>query len=258
MHVEDHPVEYGAFEGVIPKGEYGGGTVMLWDRGTWTRGDAHEGYREGKLKFELHGEKLRGGWMLVRTGRPANGEKNQRQWLLFKERDDEARPGEGSAVTEELTQSVSTGRTLEEIAADQDWVWNTKPRNGEVPPANHRKTKRAPARKRSAPSLGELHEYDAKQKQLAGVRLTSADKVLYPEENITKLDLAHYYEAVAGWMLPHLKDRPLVPCTLPGREGEGVFLSETPETGNARRPSADPVLDEGKTEQYVGWTTWPD
>src|SRR5712672_3259489 len=61
MQVEDHPVEYGAFEGIIPKGEYGGGTVMLWDRGHWDPlGDPHEGYRTGKLKFELHGEKLRG------------------------------------------------------------------------------------------------------------------------------------------------------------------------------------------------------
>src|SRR6187200_2530500 len=67
MHVEDHPVEYGSFEGIIPQGEYGGGTVMLWDRGDWEPvGNPHEGYREGKLKFELHGEKLRGRWMLVR------------------------------------------------------------------------------------------------------------------------------------------------------------------------------------------------
>src|SRR5438874_7680242 len=69
MQVEDHPVEYGAFEGVIPEGEYGGGTVMLWDRGTWEPvGNAHEGYRSGKIKFLLHGKKLRGGWTLVRTG----------------------------------------------------------------------------------------------------------------------------------------------------------------------------------------------
>src|SRR6478752_5791069 len=73
MHVEDHPVEYGSFEGIIPQGEYGGGTVMLWDRGTWEPiGDARDGYRKGRLKFTLHGEKLRGGWMLVRTSRTAS------------------------------------------------------------------------------------------------------------------------------------------------------------------------------------------
>src|SRR5436190_10199327 len=66
MQVEDHPLEYGGFEGVIPQGQYGGGTVMLWDRGSWVPlGDPHEGYKEGRLKFQLHGEKLRGGWMLI-------------------------------------------------------------------------------------------------------------------------------------------------------------------------------------------------
>src|SRR3954464_3085537 len=70
VHVEDHPVDYGGFEGIIPKGQYGGGTVLLWDRGTWApqagEGDPVEGYRKGKLKFELDGEKLKGGWTLVR------------------------------------------------------------------------------------------------------------------------------------------------------------------------------------------------
>ena len=70
MHVEDHPVKYGEFEGIIPEGEYGGGTVMLWDRGTWEPvGDPHEGYRTGKLKFRLHGEKLQGGMDAREDGR---------------------------------------------------------------------------------------------------------------------------------------------------------------------------------------------
>src|ERR1043165_4325055 len=73
--VEDHPVEYGRFEGMIPEGEYGGGTVLLWDRGTWEPiGDPHEGYRQGKLKFTLHGEKLHGGWVLVRRPSRAHAE----------------------------------------------------------------------------------------------------------------------------------------------------------------------------------------
>ena len=92
VEVEDHPLDYGSFEGTIPKGQYGSGTVMLWDRGTWEPiGDAGESYREGKLKFRLHGEKLSGGWMLVRTRRPAS----KPQWLLFKERDEYARPAAG-------------------------------------------------------------------------------------------------------------------------------------------------------------------
>ena len=87
MQVEDHPVEYGGFEGIIPKGEYGGGTVMLWDRGTWNpMGDAKTGLQEGRLKFQLHGEKLRGGSMLVRR-RAGAGRTDERHWFLFKERD---------------------------------------------------------------------------------------------------------------------------------------------------------------------------
>src|SRR6266511_5990691 len=86
MQVEDHPVEYGSFEGIIPQGEYGGGTVMLWDRGHWEpRGNPHEDYRSGRLKFTLHGEKLRGGWMLIRKSSPAQYGTGKREWLLFKE-----------------------------------------------------------------------------------------------------------------------------------------------------------------------------
>ena len=90
MHVEDHPIEYGDFEGVIPPKQYGSGTVLLWDRGTWEpQGDPEAGYRQGKLKFVLHGEKLRGGYMLVKShGGKYDGEKS---WLLIKENDEYAR-----------------------------------------------------------------------------------------------------------------------------------------------------------------------
>jgi bifunctional non-homologous end joining protein LigD len=116
MHVEDHPVEYGKFEGIIPQGQYGGGTVMLWDRGEWEAiGDAAKGYRDGRLKFQLHGEKLHGAWMLVRTGGKSSA-KEERRWLLFKERDDEAKSTDEVDVLEERPLSVSTGRSLEEIA----------------------------------------------------------------------------------------------------------------------------------------------
>ena len=115
VHVEDHPVEYGDFEGTIPKGEYGGGTVMLWDTGTWEPvGDPHRGLEKGELKFRLSGERLHGGWVLVHT-RGAGGEE-ENQWLLIKERDDEARPGEPDPWGAD-DRSVATGRTMEEIAA---------------------------------------------------------------------------------------------------------------------------------------------
>ncbi len=100
VHVEDHPLEYGDFEGTIPAGEYGAGEVVLWDRGHWTPvGDAAAGYRRGTLKFMLHGEKLRGGWTLARMGGRAG--EGGRNWLLLKERDVEARPStEGDIVLE--------------------------------------------------------------------------------------------------------------------------------------------------------------
>ncbi|HEY7768806.1 DNA polymerase ligase N-terminal domain-containing protein, partial [Longimicrobium sp.] len=126
VHVEDHPIEYGVFEGIIPKKEYGGGTVMLWDRGHWTPDeDPHKGYRKGHIRFHLHGERLSGGWHLVRSRRPQeDGQKEQ--WLLFKDDDDVARPESAGVITQEIVTSVATGRTMDEIAADADARWDSK------------------------------------------------------------------------------------------------------------------------------------
>ncbi len=125
VHVEDHPLEYGGFEGIIPKGQYGGGTVLLWDRGTWMPdGDPVAAYKKGHLKFTLDGEKLHGGWHLVRMSGRQAGE-NKENWLLFKEDDEFAVPGSGEAVVEEYAQSVETGLTIEEVAADPERVWQS-------------------------------------------------------------------------------------------------------------------------------------
>ena len=108
VHVEDHPLSYASFEGVIPKGQYGAGTVIVWDRGTWEPvGDPQAGYKAGKLKFDMHGEKLRGRWNLVRM----HGREGERQepWLLIKENDEEARPAAEYDVVEELPDSVLKG-----------------------------------------------------------------------------------------------------------------------------------------------------
>ncbi len=115
VQVEDHPLEYATFEGTIPKGEYGGGTVMVWDRGTWsTTEDIDSALKRGKLTFELHGEKLGGAWALVRMhGRDSEN------WLLIKKQDDFARPASGHALLEDQPGSVATGRTLSEIADHQ-------------------------------------------------------------------------------------------------------------------------------------------
>jgi bifunctional non-homologous end joining protein LigD len=112
--VEDHPVEYAEFEGVIPEGEYGGGTVMVWDRGTWTPEvpDVNAAIARGDLKFTLHGEKLKGSWVLVRTkGFPPGA--GERSWLLIKHRD--AGAGADDVVVAR-PRSVLTDRTLAEIA----------------------------------------------------------------------------------------------------------------------------------------------
>jgi bifunctional non-homologous end joining protein LigD len=115
VHVEDHPLDYGEFEGTIPKGQYGGGTVMLWDRGRWIpEGDSLAGYKKGHLTFTLEGEKLKGRWHLVRM-RPRAGDKHE-NWLLIKAEDAEARGAADPDILEQDTLSVATRRSLEEIA----------------------------------------------------------------------------------------------------------------------------------------------
>lgn len=120
VHVENHPLEYAGFEGTIPAGEYGGGTVMLWDRGTWEPvGDARRGMAEGKLKFRLHGKHLKGGWALVRMGGRARAASRD-NWLLIKERDEYAEPGKGDAMINSIQKSVASGRTMEQIARSRE------------------------------------------------------------------------------------------------------------------------------------------
>lgn len=128
MEVEDHPIEYNTFEGTIPKGQYGGGTVMLWDRGIYTYGDTdlapvaglRRGYAKGDLKFVLLGNRLKGSFVLVRTKR---GDRGKNEWLLIKHRDEYAEPD--SDVTGKYLTSVDTDRTMEEIAADSTRSWNS-------------------------------------------------------------------------------------------------------------------------------------
>ena len=117
VEVEDHPLDYGEFEGTIPEGHYGGGTVMLWDQGYWTpEGDKppEKALADGELKFTLEGGRLHGGWVLVRM-KPRPREK-QTNWLLIKHRDDYAADGHGDLLLEEETSSIASGRSMEEIA----------------------------------------------------------------------------------------------------------------------------------------------
>jgi bifunctional non-homologous end joining protein LigD len=117
MEVEDHPIEYNKFEGTIPKGQYGGGTVMIWDRGVYEpeSGDGEQalrdGYERGDLKFVMHGTRMLGSWVLVRTRRDPRG---RAQWLLIKHRDDFAK--DGFDIVADANTSIVSGRTMDEIA----------------------------------------------------------------------------------------------------------------------------------------------
>lgn len=160
VEVEDHPIEYGTFEGTIPEGQYGGGTVQLWDNGHWAPQDAtpEDDLKKGHLKFVMLGERMKGKWALIRMrdDKAKFGKKVRHNWLLIKEIDEYAKRGAaGDALTKDVT-SVKTGRTLDEIAAKSKKVWNS---NRSVkdnvaalkkkPAKNKTAKKRAPARKKS-------------------------------------------------------------------------------------------------------------
>ena len=157
VEVEDHPLDYGSFEGTIPQGQYGGGTVQLWDQGTWTpQSDDPEGdLKKGHLKFQLEGERLHGGWALIRMrDDPAKrGRSSRHNWLLIKEKDEAALPGEPDALLAEDT-SVTTGRTLEEIAASKKsrvWHSNRDGGNGGEVKSARGASKTAAVKKKNSP-----------------------------------------------------------------------------------------------------------
>ncbi len=140
IQVEDHPLDYARFEGVIPDGQYGAGKVIVWDAGEWKLIEANgAGFERGNLKFELHGEKLRGKWALVRLG-----DAEKRQWLLIKERDSFARSERESVVTNQLPLSILTGRDVNEVTSPHSLIAASK--------STSKRPKSSPA-KRSDPGL---------------------------------------------------------------------------------------------------------
>lgn len=192
VRTEDHPLDYAEFEGVIPKGEYGGGTVIVWDRGRWTPvGDPRQGLQRGRLTFALEGEKLRGLWHLVKTG----GEDNS--WLLIKSSKDDAAEREEEGITDRAPSSVLSRRTLEEVGEAPERVWHSKSGDGH--------------------EAGEWRP---------PVRLTNPNKVLWPEARVTKFALARYYADIAELMLPHLSDRPLTLVRCPEGQAKGCFYQK--------------------------------
>ncbi len=169
VQVEDHPIEYGDFEGTIPKGQYGGGTVMVWDTGTWEPlGDFDRGLTDGHLKFELHGKKMEGGWALVRMHGRAGGS-DKANWLLIKEKDPFARESSDTPITDEAPDSAASGRTMEQIASSNGRVWNSNRDNMQSP--TKATAKKQPAKVAAAPT---------KTRAKPGVDLSSIPRERFP------------------------------------------------------------------------------
>ena len=224
VHVEDHPLEYLDFEGVIPAGQYGGGDVIVWDWGTWEphgTGDAAAAVAAGELHADVHGHKLRGRLVLVRRGRDRSG---QDQWLLVHKRDQYAVEGWDPA---DYPRSVLSGRTNDEVKADPRRVWrpDLPPARASVPVDGTVEAGR--------PSDGELEALDGLGsggtwavfgRQL---RLTNLDKVLFPAADgqppVTKREFIRYAACIASVVLPYLTGRALNMHRFPGGAATSGF-----------------------------------
>ena len=230
VEVEDHPLDYGDFEGTIPKGQYGGGTVMLWDRGYWSPiGDkpAPQALEDGELKFNIAGDRMKGSWVLVRMQRDRTGGRRT-NWLLIKHRDAWAKPDDDDKLLAG-NRSVASGRTMQQIAdgkgdvgpspfmlsrrkaAPPDAIWNSRPK-GEVPD----RPEASPLKRASAkpPSIEKAGAGVPDKERVLGLKISNPDKVLWPAgsgDAVTKRQLVDYLADVGEWMIPHLRGRP---CSL--------------------------------------------
>jgi len=218
VHVEDHPLDYADFEGTIPEGQYGGGTVLVWDRGTWIpEGDPHEGYDNGRLTFRLDGEKLQGTWHLVRMARRPR--ERQESWLLIKADDAYARSEEDPDVLEESPLSVKSGRSLDEIAP-------RRAKGAAKQKGASKKTAPSSAKKSEPRPKGGVTASAAKTSdvEIAGISLTHPERVLWEDQGLTKQGLAEFYAGIADWLLPHLVNRPLTLTRCPSGAQKKCFV----------------------------------
>jgi bifunctional non-homologous end joining protein LigD len=255
FHVEDHPVEYIDFEGVIPAGAYGGGDVIVWDTGTWDplkAGDPPDPLRaiaEGELHVEMHGEKLRGRFVLVRTSKDRS---SKEEWLLLHKHDDDA---VDDWDAEDHPYSVLTGRTNDDVKADPDRLWRS-----DVPAARASlwlKTGDGPNAEELAEldALGDSGTWTVFGREL---RVTNLDKVLFEarpgDDPVTKRELLRYSARIAPTVLPYLTRRALNMHRYPGgTQGKGFWHKELPKHAPDWLPRWDnPEAKAGETKTYLG------
>ena len=253
VHVEDHPIEYIDFEGVIPAGEYGGGDVIVWDTGTWEPHETDDpvaSVSAGELHADVFGEKLKGRLILVRSGR--RGEDSD-QWLLLHKHDEFAVDGWDA---EDHPRSVLSGRTNDEVKADPDRMWRS-----DLPPAEA--SIELHPRPIPGPTDDELSALDdfgeAGKWQVFGreLRLTNLDKELFParesESAITKREFIRYSAQIAPAIMPYLAGRPLNMNRFPGGAGRsGFWNKQLPDHAPEWLPRwHNPEAERGKTTTYL-------
>ncbi|HWA66487.1 MAG TPA: DNA polymerase ligase N-terminal domain-containing protein, partial [Mycobacteriales bacterium] len=253
FHVEDHPLEYVDFEGVIPAGQYGGGDVIVWDTGTWTphgTDDPASAIAAGELHFDLTGEKLRGRFVLVRTKTSSSGKE---EWLLLHKHDDFAVDGWDP---EQHGRSVLSGRTNEQVKADPERLWRS-----DLPAADAAIT--LGSRRFDPPSdddLAALDDLGANGTWAVfgrELRVTNLDKVLFParkgEAAVTKRDLLRYAAQIAPTVSPYLQRRALNMHRYPsGAQAKGFWHKELPRHAPDWLPRWDnPDADRGETRTYL-------
>jgi bifunctional non-homologous end joining protein LigD len=256
FHVEDHPIEYIDFEGVIPAGEYGGGDVIVWDAGTWdhhTTGkmkDPRRAVAQGEIHVDLRGEKLQGRFVLVRTSTEDSGKED---WLLLHKHDEYA---EKAWDAEDHPRSVLSGRTNDEVQADPDRMWQSG-----VPAA-----RASIALKSSAveavtgddlarlDDLGSSGTWEVFGREL---QVTNLDKALFParkgEHPVTKGDLLRYAAEIAPNVLPYLTRRALNLHRFPnGAQAKGFWQKAMPQHAPEWLPRWDnPEAGKGETRTYL-------
>ncbi|HEX4017931.1 MAG TPA: DNA polymerase ligase N-terminal domain-containing protein [Frankiaceae bacterium] len=253
FHVEDHPLEYYDFEGVIPAGEYGGGDVIVWDAGRWQpheTADPARAVADGELHVDLDGEKLHGRFVLVRTRTNSSGKE---EWLMLHKHDDYAVKGWDA---EDFPKSVFSQRTNDEVKADPDRLWRS-----ELPAARAavllRPERTEPASEdelAALDALGEAGRWSVFGREL---RVTNLDKVLFPgrkrEAPVTKRDLLRYAAQIAPVALPYLRRRALNMHRFPsGADAKGFWHKELPSHAPEWLPRwHNPGAKRGEASTYL-------